>query len=277
MKTKIYQQNQQFYCGDIYKNLPAEIYHSQKNFLSKSQLDLFAKAPALIFTEKKQTSFMSFGEAFHKFTLERESFFEEFAVSESSDRRSAAYKKTRTEHPTKKILTLDDFQKIERMAEKITSNPTIKKLWNKPHQKELSFFGELDGIPVKCRFDFITEDGWAIDFKKCQDASEEGVQKATVNYNYQLQAVFYQRVYESVLKQPLKGFIFAFVEENSPHLHSLFALESGSFEIAQGQLDHLLKKYQHCKKTNNFHGYVEDIQILSLPVWFANKIEGLQS
>lgn len=261
------------------QNLPAEQYHAQKDYLSKSTLTRFKKAPILALHEQKQTPAMAFGDMFHQFILEPQRFFENFVFSDSPSRSSKKYKDLKLDNSDKTVLIETETKKLWDMKKSLDESQKFKDYLSKKDGTEISYFGEVFGQPAKCRFDLLTKDGIGVDLKKCQDASPEGVRKSIMNYDYHWQAVFYDLVYESVENKPLKGFVFVFVEEQAPHLVSFhgmkrfdnFGDEAFLFEHTKNQIEVLISQYKDCVNQKNWGGYSPKVQSIELPEWYLEK------
>ena len=161
---------------------------------------------------QEDTQSLLFGRAVHKYVLEKDDFFNEFAVAPLIDRRTkegkAQWLLFQDQSVGKDIITQEDFEKIQAMYDALYATPFVAKLLS--GEKELSFFTEDDrtGLIVKCRPDCLTEIGEAnilIDYKSCTDASNEGFMKDAIKLNYDLQLGFYKDIVDEVLSENIHG------------------------------------------------------------------------
>jgi hypothetical protein len=120
-------------------------YHNDLSAISKSRLAKMSSCPAYFKwcednPEKKSTDLI-FGSAFHKWVLERETFYEEFAVVPVCDRRTkegkALYEKFLLESEDKSVITEEEFEAIKGMCNAVESNKYAK-------EAEISIDVELD-------------------------------------------------------------------------------------------------------------------------------------
>ena len=109
---------------------------------------------------QEDTASLLFGRSVHKYVLEKDDFFNEFAVAPLVDRRTkegkAQWLLFQDQSVGKDIITQEDFEKIQAMYDALYATPFVAKLLS--GEKELSFFTEDDrtGLIVKCRPDCIT-------------------------------------------------------------------------------------------------------------------------
>ena len=136
--------------------------------ISSSDLKKIAKSPAHFrywkdHPEDNDTPALVMGRACHKYMLEKDDFFTEFAVAPNVDRRTKDGKQQWEEfllsYNGKDVISSDDFEVIEEMHKVLYGTPFVAKLLS--GEKEASFFmtDEETGMEVKCRPDCRTEIG----------------------------------------------------------------------------------------------------------------------
>lgn len=130
--------------------------------ISKSSLFKISKSPlhfkyAMDNPEENDTEALLFGRAVHKWILEPDTFYEEFAIMPTVDRRTNAgkevYAKFLTLSEDKDVITDDMFTKIKEMADVVNSNEAAKKLICGEH--EHSFFGRTSRQVNRVNADLI--------------------------------------------------------------------------------------------------------------------------
>ena len=261
--------------------------YREREGVSSTDLKHMVKSPAHFRYWKdnpqEDTPALLFGRAVHKYVLEKDDFFTEFAVAPNVDRRTKEGKEEWTlfevNNQGKDIISADDFEKIKAMYDALYSTPYVKSLLS--GIKELSFFvvDESTGITLKARPDCLTEIGDTklyVEYKTAEDAELDAFMKQAVKLNYDLQASFYR----NVLKQAT-GFdyqvIFVVQEKKSPYVVNI--LEANKYFLASGEdvWKSNLELYTECERTNNWYGYVnKDINSLGLPKWLAKQYDYLQ-
>jgi len=175
------------------------------------------------------------------------------------------------------IISAEEFKQIQRMATHVRNLPNMDMVLKNTY-KELSFFGEIDGVKVKCRPDFMGVKGdkvWVFDLKTTADeATAEAFAKTSANFKYFMQEALYREVLrQNGLKVVSFSFIVASKKEYSTALrasHSHVALEYGNDLVEKA-----IQKYKYCSENNLWlespFDFVEnkflDEAMVDLPNW----------
>ena len=133
--------------------------------ISKSQLFKIAKSPYhfkyALDNPQEDTKSLLFGRAAHKYILEKEDFFNEFAILPNIDRRTLAGKEAYNNFllasEGKDVITADDFEVIQEMDKAIDSVPLARELLSGEYEKSFFWVDEITGEACKCRPDCLTE------------------------------------------------------------------------------------------------------------------------
>ena len=255
--------------------LTNEAYHASEG-ISKSGLDLILRSPAHYrFGERKEaTRAMEIGTALHCAVLEPERFATDYMLlKEVTDRRASAYKEACKVWSAERVLTGIEADRVAGMQESALSNPHLAQYLNVPGRCELSVYA-IDpetGVLVKCRFDKLTDSGYAVDLKKTQDLRDFG--KSVANYGYHMQAAFYMDVYEWATGDKLQGFVFAAVEELLPHASAPLVLDDESLDIGRMMYRKALNTYAECLNDDDWPGIACEPETIQLPSWYINQFE----
>ena len=261
--------------------LSNEEYHS-KNEYSKSDLDAAHKSGIHLQYKKegpkqKPTPAMRIGSAFHALVLEPDVFENEFIYKpEILNARSKDGKewKARQEEAGRTVLSEDDKEQLQAMTKSLLACKPAYDLLNADGIAEQSFFwkNEQTGLDCKCRPDYLFEDGSTIvDVKTTTDASLKGFSRSVCNFRYHVQAGFYLHGIEQATGVRPDRFIFLAIEKTAPYGVGVYeadsAMVTNGFE--QAMID--LQKIEEWKRTENYTGYTEEIQQISLPAWMSPK------
>lgn len=252
--------------------MPNEVYHAHLA-ISKSGLDLIHRSPAHFqySAHREATRAMEIGTAIHCAILEPERFRDEYVLlRDVKDRRASEYKKAKEVHGGEYVLTGKEADNVAGMQESVRSQYAIPN-----GTAEVSLFGicERTGVPVKCRFDLLTDDGAGVDLKKTQDSSREAFAKSVFNYRYHVQDAFYSYVYALVAGRALESFTFLAVEEQPPHIAMPYTLGEESRDIAHNEMLDDLDRYAACVQANDWPGYERTEEPLELPSWVLAQYE----
>lgn len=151
-----------------------------------------------------------------------------------------------------------------------------------------------------------------IDLKTTDDASPEGFSKSIANWRYDVQAAFYLDGLREALRQanqlpPVEGvaelsaywvdqetgvlcrcrpdfwhgepkhFAFIAVEKKPPHAVAVYVLDDDSMASGRAQYRANLETLAACKANDNWPGYGDKVQTISVPAWHLRKNEHLVS
>ncbi len=224
---------------------------------------------------------LDIGSALHKIVLEPESFSDEFVVAPQVNKRTKAgreeWEKFLADNEGKVVLSPDDMQLVESMRDKILALPKFKE-WLSAGVAERSFFGEIDGVEVKCRPDLLvkTKAGYVvIDLKTMgSEATPDDFAKASANHLYPLQ----EAVYREVLNQngiQVADFIFAGVSKLDYSGAGYFRHTPEWVNWGEELLQKALFKFKWCLKHDTWEegqfdfveGGFKKINDVTLPNW----------
>lgn len=258
--------------------------YREKDGVSSTDLKNMIKSPAHFRYWKdhpqEDAPALLFGRASHKYMLEKEDFFTEFAVTPNVDRRTKAGKEEYTQFledsKGKDVISTDDFQKIQDMREALYTTPFVAQLLK--GEKELSFFlkDKKTGLMMKCRPDCLTQIGDAhilIDYKSTADASSESFMKSAISLNYDLQMSYYKDIMDKVTGNE-HSVMFIAQEKTPPYVVNI--LEANEYFIKSGRDMYrtYLDLYKECSDSGNWYGFVnEEINSLGLPNWLQKQYE----
>mgnify|MGYP006284987957 CR=1 FL=1 len=239
--------------------------------LSKSGLDQINRSPAhyqaWLTDPRIETPAMKIGTAAHCAILEPDRFQTDYiAAPEGIDRRTKAGKEqwADMESSGKIILPADDYAALLAMRESVMSHPSARELLSEG-VAEQSYFGQLWGVDVKCRPDWLIS-GIVVDLKTTQDASLSGFSKSIANYRYAVQHAFYSDVL-AACGIDVSAFIFVAVEKVAPYAIGVYELDAASVEVGREAYQRNLDTYKRCLDTGEWPAYSNAIESISLPKW----------
>jgi len=261
-------------------NIPIEEYHRHAS-VSKSQLDQFAKSPAhylaSLTAPRKKTPAMRIGSLFHGLVLEPERV--KVAVAPDGDKRTkdgkAAWEAFCLENAGAEIVTADEGEMLNGMAESIRKHPAASALLSGPGTAEGScwWYDNGSGELCRCRPDFYRADlGIIVDLKTTDDASPAGFAKSIWKYAYHRQAAIYMDGTSSATGDHVKGFVFVAVEKASPYAVGVYRLDMQGEEAGRVSYQSLLLDLAGCKINRNFPAYSNKIETISLPAYAVKEV-----
>jgi exodeoxyribonuclease VIII len=258
-------------------DIPNDVYHSSPG-ISKSGLDLINKSPAHYkFKESSEsTPSMRMGTIIHSAILEPHLFEKDYMLLEHvEDKRKAEYKEAVKEYGKDNVLTSKEANLVRSLQEQVLSNKDASELLNKDGYSELSLFAKCPTTSalLKCRFDYLTTDGFGIDLKTTRSANERDFSRSIYDYRYHVQNAFYAYVYKLVFKKPLYTFIFIAVETTSPYFNKVWQLSQESVLIGAHEFKKNLQSYTKALELDYWPMPNQALEDISLPSWAIEQYE----
>lgn len=254
--------------------------YRQHPAISRSELWMLRDSPEKFRYMKENpqptTDALLFGQVFHKYVLEPDTFNDEFIFEPECDRRTsegkAIYKDFLSQVGNKKIVPRDMMKQAAEMGEAINNNKLAAKLIKGEHEQPYFWTDKDTGIECKCRTDVLYKGKKSlviVDLKTTTDASTESFMKEAVKYGYHFQDAMYSTgVAENLGTVP--QFVFIAIEKKPPYAINILQADKTFFDVGKTIFRELLDKYNDCKQTDKWYGYngtENKINTLTLPAW----------
>lgn len=170
-----------------------------------------------------------------------------------------------------------DAGRVNAMAEAVLSHPTARPIFEVAGFREVSVFSEIDGVPVRARFDALSEytkNGvYAVDLKTCDDATKGGFEKSVAKWGYYVQQGHYEDTYEASEGRPIDQFFLIAVEKTGPYEVGVHQLPTMWLEMGKKKAAEARRIYKECVDTGVWPGYDTAIQFLDPPMWLVFEHE----
>jgi exodeoxyribonuclease VIII len=179
---------------------------------------------------------------------------------------------------TRSVLTQEQWDMLHGMREAVMAHPAASALLSKlPGKAELSVYWSdaVTGSLCRCRPDYWREDDLLVDLKTTEDASPEGFSKSIANYRYDVQAAYYLDGVNQATGRKPRQFVFIAVEKKPPYAVGVYTLDAETLMLGRAQYQADLRTYAECVANDNWPGYGDKIQKISMPGWHANKNQHL--
>lgn len=255
----------------VFHNLPEDIYR-QAPGVNISNLKLMGRSPAhyharVTGPRMEPTPAMIFGTLLHRACLEPEKLAGSFVVKpEDMDFRSKAGKEWR-DGQTVPIIDAGQAAALNEAAAKVLAHPRASAVLAGA-QKEVSVFKRrslTSDLLLKGRIDAIAVDEQGLttiaDIKTTDDASSNAFARAIASWGYAEQAAFYMDLVGA------SYFLFVAVEKTAPYEVAIYCLDEESIALGRERNNRHLDTLELCLKANEWVGYSQEIETISLPRW----------
>jgi exodeoxyribonuclease VIII len=172
------------------------------------------------------------------------------------------------------VLTQEDWDALHGMREAIHNHPAAYALlYGMPGKAEQSVYWNdpTTGELCRCRPDFWRDDNVLVDLKTTEDASQEGFAKSIVNWRYHVQDAFYTDGIRLATRKLVKAFVFVAVEKKPPYAVGVYMLDQVGRDLGRLEYARNMVTWAECRRTNEWPGYSDKIEAISLPAWHVNK------
>lgn len=291
----------------VHPDVPEHVYHGQWDAVSNSMLTRLFRTPAhlraYLDQPQEDTTVLMVGRAAHASILQPHAFEGSFTIAAQC----TAFKKSDgkpctnsgvLEHPelgwlcgvhlkgvpgfdapTRTVLSSDDHAVCLGVRDAVYAHPRANTLLTSGGQAELSLVWDDAHTGVRCRsrLDFHApliaggDEPTIVDVKTTRDASPRAFSKAISEHGYHRQAAMYLDGCAAV-GLAAKHFVFIAVEKEPPFAVGVYRLMDDAIEFGRAQLRYLLARYLQCRETDEWPGYSDNIEDITLPSW-AWKID----
>jgi hypothetical protein len=179
-------------------------------------------------------------------------------------------------------LKRTEFEPIDLAAEAVLAQPTARALFSQPGgAAEVSVFTEVDGVPVRARFDFLPDQGEgrrvAVDLKTTVDASKRAFEKSVASYQYDVQRAWYLDALNAATGPIPHGaepeMVFVAVEKEPPYLVAVHQIPASWAEKGHTKAAVARRLFAECTTAQTWPGYPVEVQLLDEPIWHVYEFE----
>ena len=211
--------------------------------------------------EEEESKALIFGRAAHKFILEEETFFDEYAIIPECDRRTKEgkelYANFLLESDEKEVISKSDFDEISDMKKSIEAYPLAKQLLTGECEQSFFWTDSDTGEKCKVRPDCITSfDGkkYIVDYKTTSSCQDGHFERSVRDYGYKMQAGMYREGYFQNTFEDV-GFAFVDQEKKPPYATRVYFCSEDFIAAGYEQFKKAISLYHWCKENDNWYGY----------------------
>jgi len=172
-------------------------------------------------------------------------------------------------HQDRPILTEAEDDEVHAICNGLWRHPLAWPLIS-GGRREVSIFAEYGGRMMKGRAD-IVQDGYIVDFKTVQNASDEGLQRSVIRFGWHAQLALYHKLANLVGINCERVYLLA-VQRGPIPLFNVKRLSPQTLEEGQRVIDKYLLTLDRCESTGKWPDYSgEIISDLNLPAWATTQ------
>ncbi|HBT01620.1 MAG TPA: hypothetical protein DEB47_17590 [Citreicella sp.] len=178
-------------------------------------------------------------------------------------------------------LKAAEVDQIDSIADSVRRKLDGMRIQIDPDYSEVTALAEIDGCPVRARFDNAPKGKpYLLDLKTTADASPDGCIRAVAEYGLDLQAAFYLDTWHAATGERRK-MRFVFVEKAPPYevgvieLHARPGDEADWMDDAYGKAACARALWLDGITNNRWPGYPAQVAIIGAPGWYRKKWEDL--
>ena len=265
-----------------YHHITNEVYHADKNYLSRSSLMDYDKSPYTYWAKhinpnrpKKESSpQMEMGSAFHKMILEPNTLQDEFVVlpepvllKDVGREKYDAYKRAMAdiENTNKIVIPFKTYLDLDAMRLRIHKHERAMELINGARiENTFLWQDEHSGLLLKARPD-ILHDNMIVDLKTCSDASPRAYQAEMVRYGYHVQGAMIRDAVEAIEGRRINNVINICIETKYPYNMAIYIIDEFAIDEGQVKYKNILLDLKNAIGHNSYQDY--GIQTIGLPRW----------
>ncbi len=191
------------------------------------------------------------GSFVHTLLLEPDKVVSDYAIFTGLRKAGKAWEDFKKDNPGKTWLSAPQVVRCSELAKAATATPVAMELL-KCGFAEHTMIGEILGIPVKARADYINiSAGYIVDVKTTSMPSDKEFFSATVrDYKYQLSAALYCQIAEQVYGKPYQFFwITVSKADKQCRVYRMSALTAAE---GSDMVKTALAKYKQCLASGNW-------------------------
>ncbi len=277
------------------ENVPSDVYHASKKFISSTAIRHFLRSPAHFYThfvlgvQEEPTEAMEFGVLAHLCVLEPAKFKEKYIIEpefwgytkdgkRTNSANSTDVKQQREawyldQAPGAVIVTQEELEKLEGMLKSILAHPAASAVLSDGMAEVSGYARDPEtGLGVRIRPDFIKNGLMALpDLKTTKDASRKAFSKEIWNRRYDVQIAMYAEVTGIILGKPVEFPSFIPIEKIPPYATACYAADPALMEKGSNSYHRALRGIKACIEANHWPAYADEVENISLPFWAFNE------
>jgi hypothetical protein len=178
-----------------------------------------------------------------------------------------------------------EYDRVQAMAAALRAHPYASRLFQRGRAEQSLFWVDKEsGIWRRSMLDWLPEAGAATrllvpDYKTCESADPETLQRVIWNYGYNRSAAWYLDGVRALgLGDGAAMFVFVFQEKSPPYLVTVAQPTAFSLTVGRALNREAIQVYRRCVETGHWPGYNDDeVAVIPLPGYIENQYKELAS
>lgn len=273
----------------VYRDMPIGKYHGGPG-LSNTGLNNLAKSPFHFYSRHMDPNRPPStakpgqleGNLAHCTILEPLEFHERYVIGPSENRNTKVWKQFVADNPGFIAIQQDQYEVAQAQAASVRNVADVAELLSRG-ESEVSVYwnepvidadtGEVIEVLCRCRPDWVhpvNETSVILcDVKTFSSADKREFAYQVDRKGYARQNAFYANGYEKATGKKVVGFVFIAVEDEFPFAAGAYMLPDEWVELANREVQYLMKRYVKCVSTNSWPSYCSSVELLSMPARLA--------
>lgn len=255
-----------------YNKCSSNDYHADREFLSSSVLKTIYKSLAdyhdqYILGNKKEFSAssqaaMAEGSLCHTMLLEPHLVDSEFAFYPDWTKRGAAYEQFAALHEGKTVISVPQQERVNNLISAYKKHPVAPTLL-KGGEAEQTICGEISGVKIKTRYDYVNPELGAIyDIKTTAYPGDRESFKLTIEQlSYQLSAALYCRIAEQHYGKPFKFYFIVLSKKDQTC--NVYCASERTIAAGNAMINKAILKFKAAKESGIWDESTEENSISS--------------
>ncbi len=177
-----------------------------------------------------------------------------------------------------------EYDRVHAMADKLRQHPFASRLFQRGRAEQSLFWVDKEsGIWRRSMLDWLPETSAATrlivpDYKTCESADPETLQRVIWNYGYNRSAAWYLDGVRALgLGDGSAMFVFVFQEKTPPYLVTVAQPSAFSLTVGRAMNREAIQLYRQCVETGEWPGYTDEVAVIPLPGYIENQYKELAS
>lgn len=265
----------------IIHDLANEAYHSGPG-ISNSGLTDLARSPAHYYAlhldparpPREAKAGQLEGTLAHCAILEPGEFARRYVVGPNARRGTKVWDEFEAANPGKVAIKQEQFDAAHAQAASVRALPDVAELLSIGRSEVSAYWlDEVTDRLCRCRPDWVhpvnDDSVILLDVKTYSDASPAEFARQVARKRYHVQDAFYSDGYERASQKRVVGFVFVAVEDKWPFAACACMLDDDGREKGRVEYRRLLDVYARCCASDQWPGYSDTVEVISLPSWAA--------